>query len=669
MPLHIFRAGCLAALLFLPLGVAGLEAADRPNVLFLVCDDLNCNLDCYGHPLVESPNLDRLAERGVLFRQAHCQYPLCGPSRASFLTGLYPDQTGIHRNAVFLRETMPKVKTLPQMFRKHGYFATRIGKLYHYSVPAHIGTGGHDDPYSWDATINPRGRDKTDEADVVTLSPGKYGGTLSWLAAEGTDQEQTDGIAATEAIALLQQYAETEQPFFLAVGMFRPHTPYVAPKAYFERYSVDQIEVPEVPEGYLNTLPGGARKSLTRKREQLNLPNETARQAIQAYYASISFVDAQLGRILDVLDATGLAENTIVVLTSDHGYHMGEHGHYQKTTLFEDATRVPLLIAGPGVEKRGLKTDALAELIDLYPTLAELCGVTPPKGLPGVSLAPVCRGTAEGVRDDALSQYADGYSLRTDRYRYTLWSDGGAELYDHQHDPQEMNNLAGDRSYREIEAELAHRLRVRSGQTEVDLFPGGEFSLWRTDDGEPVVRGWTYHDGVVHLKPTDPRAGHILTEPLFGDFELSFQWKIAPGGNSGVKYRVRHYVDHFLGCEYQIYDGMYHGYRVDPRKVTASIYNLFEPRRSAHARADGEYNDAVIRVEGDRIEHWLNGTLATSAVVGGPDWRQRISESKFCDVPGFAQDRFGRIMLTDHGSEVWYRDIRLKLLPLSKQAR
>ncbi len=279
-------------------GSAGCCAGADPagwNVLFLICDDLNCDLGCYGHPQVQSPNIDRLAKRGVRFENAYCQYPLCGPSRASFMTGLYPDQTLVHRNAIYIREHTPNVRTMPQMFRANGYFATRIGKIYHYSVPRHIGTSGHDDPYSWDYTINPRGRDKDDEDLIFSLRPGSFGGTLSWLAAGGTDGQQTDGIAATAAIALIEQYAQAETRFFLAVGLFRPHTPYVAPKKYFDLYPRDKIVVPSVPEGYLDSLPEPAQRSLTRKKEQVNLADDLARQAIQAYHASISFADAQVG--------------------------------------------------------------------------------------------------------------------------------------------------------------------------------------------------------------------------------------------------------------------------------------------------------------------------------------------------------------------------------------
>lgn len=439
------------------LSVHGSVSAARPNVLFLICDDLNCDLACYGHPQVRSPNLDRLASRGVRFENAYCQYTLCGPSRASFMAGLYPDQTLVRRNAIYLREHLPNVQTMSQMFRRNGYQATRIGKIYHYNVPRHIGTSGHDDPYSWDFTVNPRGRDKSDENQIFSLRPGQFGGTLSWLAAAGTDAEQTDGIAATEAVSRLKKYARTGEAFFLAVGLYRPHTPFVAPKRYFEMYPPQSVTVPTVPDGYLETLPKPAQRTVT-KRDQVNLPDRLARQAIQAYYASITFADAQVGRILDTLEATGLSENTVVIFTSDHGYHMGEHGHWQKTTLFENAARVPLIVAGPGVESAGQATSALTEMIDFYPTLADLCDLPAPRYLAGVSLAPVLTDVRGETREAALTQFASGYSIRTTRYRFTSWGTDGAdgeELYDHQADPQELSNLASNPAH----AETARRLR------------------------------------------------------------------------------------------------------------------------------------------------------------------------------------------------------------------
>jgi choline-sulfatase len=451
----------LNALLLISSLFARPSVGEEPNVLFLICDDLNCDLGAYGHPLVRTPHIDRLASRGVRFEHAYCQYPLCGPSRASFMSGLYPDQTLIRRNSIYLREHLPDVQTMSQLFRRNGYFATRIGKMYHYNVPKHIGTSGHDDPYSWDQTINPRGRDRDDEHLIFSLQPRSFGGTLSWLAADGTDEEQTDGMSANEAIRLLNRYAKNDQRFFLAVGLFRPHTPFVAPKKYFDMYPINDIEVPKVPKGYLDTIPAPARNSITRKKNQVNLKPELAKEAIQAYYASITFADAQIGRILQSLEATGLAENTIVVFTSDHGYHMGEHGHYQKTTLFENAARVPLIVAAPGI-KGGVTTECPAEMVDFYPTLADLAGLEPPKYVAGVSLVSALKDPKSRPREQAFTQFANGYSIRTERYRYTEWGENGSEgqeLYDHHVDAAELYNLADSQDHRAVVANMSALLR------------------------------------------------------------------------------------------------------------------------------------------------------------------------------------------------------------------
>ncbi len=439
-------------------------SGERPNVLFIICDDLNTDLGCYGDPQVKSPNIDRLAARGVRFSNAYCQYPLCGPSRASFMTGLYPDQTLIRGNAIRIRERVPNVVTLSQMFRNNGWRATRIGKIYHYNVPADIGTDGHDDPDSWDEVVNPRGRDKTDESKVVTLKPGQYGATLSWLRADGGDAEQTDGIAATEAIARIKERAADSKPFFLAVGLYRPHTPYVAPEKYFDLYPVDAIQVPALHDELAESIPPAAFKTLRVHKEQIGLKPEVARQVIQAYHASITFADAQVGRILDALDESGLAENTIVVFTSDHGYHMGQKGHWQKRTLYDQGSRVPLIIAAPGKSLPG-GTACPAEMLDFHPTLAELCGLEPPAMVQGVSLVPALADAAARPRRDALTQLDPmGASLRTERFRYTEWGRdgaGGSELYDHESDPEELRNLAGDPAFAAIVSGLSARLRQR----------------------------------------------------------------------------------------------------------------------------------------------------------------------------------------------------------------
>jgi choline-sulfatase len=437
----------------------------KPNVVFVMTDDLNCDLGSYGHPLVQSPNIDRLAEEGVLFENAYCNYPVCGPSRASFMTGLYPEQNGVTVLRRMFRNYVPDAVTLSQHFMANGYTSARVGKIYHYDNPRGIGTDGHDDPASWDTKINPRGRDKEEEEKIFSLRPGSFGAALSWLAAEGEDEEQTDGIVATESIRLLRQYADAEEPFFLAVGFYKPHTPYVAPKKYFDLYDLSEITVPRIPEYYWDTLPEPARKSVTAFKPQIDLPEEMARKAIHAYYATISFVDAQIGRVMDALEDLGLKEDTIVLFSSDHGYHMGEHGHYQKNTLFENADRVPLIISAPGVTQSGRRAQGFAEMIDFYRTLSDLAGLSPPLDyVKGISLQPVLRDVSNTVRANAFTQLINGYTLRTDNFRITQWKVGdpdNLELYDRRRDPEEMRNVARNPEY---EQELEYLLKVLKGR-------------------------------------------------------------------------------------------------------------------------------------------------------------------------------------------------------------
>jgi arylsulfatase A-like enzyme len=450
-------------------------AADKPNVLFLIADDLNCDLACYGHPQVKSPHIDALAERGVRFERAYCQFPLCSPSRSSFLTGRRPDETKIHTNAgagrtpsaytgtPHFREFIPDTVTLPQLFRQNGYYVARVGKLYHYGVPGQIGTSGLDDPPSWEHFVNPYGRDKVEEAQIFTFTPGSYGGTLSWLAAEGGDAEQTDGIGATEAIKLLE--AHKAGPFFLAVGFYRPHTPYVAPRKYFDLYPQDAIPLPELSADDRSRTPDAA--YLSSKKEQETMTDDQRREAIQAYHASITFMDAQVGRVVAALEKLGLADNTVIVMTSDHGYHMYQHGLWQKMSLWENSARVPLIIAAPAAKGNGRSTRALAELVDLYPTLADLCGLPAPDYLDGASLKPVLQDPSKTVKDAAFTQVRRGnnfagYSVRTDRYRYTFWDNGakGEQLYDMEADPGETRNLAGDPKYAAVVKELRTRVQA-----------------------------------------------------------------------------------------------------------------------------------------------------------------------------------------------------------------
>ena len=449
----------------------GSQSISKPpsklNVLFIVSDDLNCEIGAYGNTVISTPNLDNLAKKGVMFGNAHNQYPWCGPSRASFMTGLYPDQTKVKQLRIYLRQAIPKVITLGQRFRQENYHSVRIGKIYHYHNPRDIGTAGHDDNYTWDQTVNPYGRDKVEEYKINTLKPKQYGGTLSWLEADGTDEEQTDGIGATEAIKFLDKFAKSGENFFLAYGLYRPHTPYVAPKKYYDLYETKKMEIPTSSDQYLKSLPIPAAVSVRDKGVvQNNMDINTAKTIKEAYYATTSFVDAQVGRVLDKLKETGLDKNTIVVFTSDHGYHLGEHGHWQKRTLFDNSTRVPLIVSGPGINKDQKLMDAPIELIDIYPTLMDLVGIKTPEFVSGKSFAPLLKDSSAVVRKSALTELGvslsqgskvQGYSIKTDRFRLTQWGRNGVlgfELYDHIYDKGELNNLSNDKSYKKIKDSL-----------------------------------------------------------------------------------------------------------------------------------------------------------------------------------------------------------------------
>jgi len=466
---------CLLAIVALIACKLSASAAEKMNVLLIVSDDLTNNaLGCYGGP-VKTPNIDRLAAKGVRFDRAYCQFPLCNPSRASFLTGLRPDSTRVYENATQFRKNIPDVQTLPQTFRKAGYYVARVGKLYHYGVPGQIGTNGLDDPPSWEKVINPRGYDKDDEDKdlIFTLTPklkgsGRFGATLSWLASEGADELQTDGKIARETAKLLE--ANKDKSFFLACGFFRPHTPYVAPKKYFDLHPVDKIELPKVPEGHRQAGPAPAFGSA--RPEQETMTDAQRRQAIQAYYAATSFMDAQVGIVLDSLERLKLADKTIVVFMSDHGYHLGEHGLWQKMSLFENSTRVPLMIYDPRAKGNGKPSPWTVELVDLHATLADLCGLEAPK-LDGPSLKPLLDDPAARWDRPAITQVSRGTpiitgktagknpwflgtSVRTARYRYTEWDGGkkGVQLFDYQTDPGELTNLANDPTMANVVKEM-----------------------------------------------------------------------------------------------------------------------------------------------------------------------------------------------------------------------
>lgn len=438
----------------------------RPNVLFIVADDLCTRVGAYGDNVVRTPHFDALAARGVRFERAYVQYPVCNPSRISFLSGLRPDTTGIYDNNTALRTALPDAVTLPQSFRASGYFTASISKIFHVSQwdprrpEEKPGTWRLDDARSWDFRVNTKPTALGATGDRLHLAGGPQpNDVLNFrLMAEGDDDDQDDGQAVRDAIALLEE--KRERPFFLAVGFRRPHAAWIAPKKYFDLYPLASLRLPNP--GSRDGVPPLA---FTNSRPNYGVPDDMLLM-LQAYYASTTFMDAQLGRLLAALDRLDLTRRTIVVMLGDHGWHLGEHGLWHKGTLFEESARAPLLIVAPGARGNGRACPRIVEFVDLFPTLADLCGVPAPPGLAGVSLRPLLEQPSAPWSRPAFTQMLRagnkmGRSVRTARWRYTEWDEGraGSELYDHTADPGEHRNLAADPALRDEIAPLARLLR------------------------------------------------------------------------------------------------------------------------------------------------------------------------------------------------------------------
>ena len=446
--------------------LAAASAAPRRNVLFIASDDLNHCFSTYGHRLVRTPHLDSIARQGVRFDRAYCQYALCSPSRTSVMTGLSPDRTGVYDLKKHFRESVPDAVTLGQAFQKNDYFVARVGKIYHYGNPGQIGTNGLDDAPTWMQRINPIGVDKTREEPMLTnYTPGRgIGSALAFHASQARDEEHTDGIVAAETIRLMEE--NRERPWFLGAGFYKPHCPYIAPSQYFDRVPLDQVKLVPFAEWETKIAPQWAYFT---KPANWGLTEKQRLQVMQAYYATILFMDAQVGKLLDAVKRMKMEDRTTVVFWSDHGYGLGEHGQWMKQTVFEYAARSPLLIGGAGVKARGQGCGRTVEFLDLYPTLVDLCGLRgAPAGLHGTSLRPLLDDPRRRWDRPAVTQVirtppsgeVRGYSMRTERHRYTMWNEGreGEELYDYAGDPRELKNLAGDAAAGGWKGQLRGRL-------------------------------------------------------------------------------------------------------------------------------------------------------------------------------------------------------------------
>jgi len=460
------RISCFIPCLFL----AAAAFAERPNVLFIASDDLRCTLGCYGDPVAKTPHLDALAASGILFERAYCQQALCNPSRASLLTGRRPDTLKIWNLQASYRKTAPKAVTLPEYFIRHGYHAEQIGKIHHGS-----GTPSRD-PKSWSV---PQVLHNVTKKDAYQLPKNRTGKKAAATERSDTDDRATiDGKVAAAAVEALRRLKEAEAPFFLAVGFRKPHLPFAAPAKYWDRYEREAIPLPPYREP--DQVPALA---LHNSKELFGYtdvsaaeaPDEAKRRELwHGYYAAVSFMDAQVGKLLAALDANELADNTIVVFWSDHGFHLGEHALWCKTSNFEVDARVPLIVRDPKRhgstskadkgQRKGQRSKALVELVDLYPSVVEACGLPLPAGLEGTSFVPLLQHPQRAWKTAAFTQHPRpayynkkpqvmGTSMRTDRFRYTEWRTFGSsevvafELYDHRRDPGETHNEAGNPDY------------------------------------------------------------------------------------------------------------------------------------------------------------------------------------------------------------------------------
>lgn len=436
------------------------QAAAKPNILFIAVDDLRDTLGCYGNRSVKTPNIDRLAERGVVFERAYVQYPVCNPSRSSFLTGLRPDQTGVTDNTTMLRGKLPDVVTFPQLLKDHGWHSAAFGKIFH------LGGGRNealkakwmDLPKSWHSA---QAYQATDTGRRKLAGRDLSGDRLNWChwgAMDGGDDDQPDGQIASAVIAKIQSLGD--QPWIIGCGFMKPHDPFVAPKKYFDLYPEGSLKLHRDPEGQTPAPPlavgfgafGEVFRSFTDKERM---------EFLRAYYACTTFMDAQVGRVLAALDRLKLTERTLIIFIGDHGYHLGERDWWNKNTLFDRSCRAPLIVAGPGV-KPG-HANGLVEFVDLYPTIAEHAGVKSPGGLAGRSLWSQLKNPDAPGKEAVFTMVTRGPqqrgdSIRTDRWRYTEWSDGGRELYDHVTDSQETRNVAA--SNKDVADQLAGQLRL-----------------------------------------------------------------------------------------------------------------------------------------------------------------------------------------------------------------
>lgn len=458
------------------------------NVLFIIADDLTATaVSSYGNMTSQTPHIDRLASEGTRYSRTYSQYPVCGPSRASLLFGYYPNATRTYGYVSGRKNIGPDRKSLPQLFKENGYYAARVSKIYHMGVPIDIekGSNGKDDEASWTERFNSQGSEwqAEGEAELVQNNPygdkpRKGGNVMTIVKADGDDLAHSDGRTAAKTIELIKKHKN--KPFFLAVGFVRPHVPFVTPKTYFDPYPHEQMVLPPKVENDWDDIPQRGINYVTSVNGQMS--EEQEKKAVAAYYASVSYMDAQVGKVLKTLKDEGLEDNTIVIFTSDHGFHLGEHRFWMKVSLHEESVRVPMIIKMPN--KKPAVCNSFTELIDLYPTLAEITGLKYSKNIQGKSLLKTLDDPEHAIRDMAFSVTQGGKSflIRTDKWAYIQYDEdagSGMELYDMEYDPKQFNNLAGNPIYADIQIEMQKRLKlklieVRNNDLNIE-YPDGKF--------------------------------------------------------------------------------------------------------------------------------------------------------------------------------------------------
>jgi arylsulfatase A-like enzyme len=431
------------------------SAAEKPNVLFIAVDDLNDWISCLGgHPNCQTPNIDRLAAKGVLFTRSYCTAPACNPSRVSLMTGLRPSTSGIYINPQPWREVLRTTLTLPEYFRKNGYHAAGAGKIFH---------GRYKDPEAWDdyAPKSPTAK----PSKAVQKDPHSRAGGIVWGVLDAEDSEMADHQTVSYAIDYLQK--DHDKPFFLACGIFRPHMPWQVPRRYYDMYPLDQIVLPNVPDDDLQDIPKAGIDMAKPKGDHAKIrKTDNWKYAVQGYLASIAFADFQVGRLLAALESSRHADHTIVMLWGDHGWHLGEKHHWRKFSLWEEATRAPLMVYAPGLTPANAKCNRTVDFVNIYPTLCELCGLDVPPHCDGVSLVSLLKNpNAEWKRPAITSHGFRNHAIRTQRWRYIRYADGSEELYDHEQDPMEWTNLAGQPDSRSTIANLSKFLPTKNAKS------------------------------------------------------------------------------------------------------------------------------------------------------------------------------------------------------------